>query len=135
MRDGLVAGAIAAVVSGAPSTVHAVATGRDVLETVRAAGSILLPGASDLKLIAAAPIVHGALSLGWGAVLGLILPRRRTVAWGAAAGLAIGAFDLGLARRWFPLIGALPPWPQFADHLAYGVVVGAVLSRRSGRRP
>ena len=77
---------------------------------------------------------HGAISLGWGVVLAAVLPRRRTVVWGALAGLAVAGLDLGvLARRW-PRIRALPTLPQVADHIAFGTLVGAVVSRGAPRR-
>jgi len=126
--DGLVAGAVGAVVSGAPSTAHAVVTGRSGLEAVRAAGTLV-----GSPTVAAGAAVHAVVSLGWGAVLGALLPRRRTVWWGAASGLAVAALDLGLIGRRFPRIRALPALPQVADHLAYGVVVAAVLSARRSR--
>ena len=82
------AGLVAAVLSGAPSTVHALATGRDPLEAALAAGSILLPQERRRgALLAAAVPVHLCLSLGWAVVLdraGVRGARR-----GALAGLAI----------------------------------------------
>jgi hypothetical protein len=130
-RDGVAAGAVAAVVSGAPSTLHALATGRDPLEAALAAGSIVLPGEEPRwRLFLAAIPVHLAISLGWAIVLAAVLPRRHTAALGAVAGLVIAALDLGLIGRRFPRVGALPVVPQIADHVAYGVTVGAVLARR-----
>jgi hypothetical protein len=84
-------------------------------------------------LLGAAP-VHLALSLGWALLLAAVLPRRRTAAFGALAGLAIAGLDLGVVGRRFPRIRALPQAPQVADHLAYGATVGAVLSSRRRRR-
>ena len=126
--DGVVAGAVAGLLSGAPSTVEAVMRGRCPLEATRAAGT-LLGGAS----VPAGLAVHAVLSLGWGTVLGVLLPRRRTVLWGALAGLGIAALDLGVMGRRLPRVRALPTLPQVADHLAYGAVVGAVLSVRRTR--
>jgi hypothetical protein len=135
IADGLIAGAVAAVVSGAPSTVHALATGRDPLEATRAAGTLLLPRETrSLPLLMAAVPVHAALSLGWGLVLAAGLPRRCTVAAGALGGLAIAALDLGVIGGRFPRLRALPQWPQVADHLAYGAAVGAVVARRRAPR-
>ena len=91
------AAAVASVVSGVPSTAHAVLTGRPPLEAARAAAT-LLPGHRDRPGVANGLFVHVAVSAGWGAVLGLVLPKRHTVAWGAAAGLAIAALDLGGSR-------------------------------------
>ena len=129
-RDAIVAGSWAAVLSGAPSTLHALATGRDPLEATTAAGSIVLPRATrTAALVAGAVPVHLALSLGWAFVLqraGVRGPLR-----GAAAGLVIAALDLGVLGRRYPRLRELPPGPQLADHLAYGAVVGFVLGRRS----
>jgi hypothetical protein len=135
ITDGMAAGAVAAVLSGIPSTVIAVARGDDPLESTAAVGSILVPDESGklLRLAAAVP-VHVALSVGWGVVLSALLPRRATIAWGAAAGLCIAALDLGVIGRRFGRIDALPLGPQIADHLAFGVVAGVVLRRRRSRR-
>jgi hypothetical protein len=123
----------AALLSGAPSTLHALATGRDPLAATVAAGSILLPGETlRPRLLAAAVPVHLALSLGWALALDRVGVRgaRR----GALAGLAIGVVDLSIAARVLPRIRALPLVPQLADHVAYGAVAGHVLARsRAGR--
>jgi hypothetical protein len=130
-RDGIAAGSIAAVLSGLPSTVHAVATGRDPLEATLAAGSLLLPGETRRgRLFLAAVPVHVAVSLGWGIVLARVLPRRPGPLAGIASGLAIAALDLGVIGRRFPRVRALPLAPQLADHVVYGATVAAVLARR-----
>ena len=131
IEDGLVAGAVAALLSGAPSTLHALATRTRPLEATLAAGTLLAPRARrpGVLLLAALP-VHVALSLGWALLLAAVLPRRRTVAWATLAGLAIAALDLGVVGRRYPRIRALPPVPQLLDHVAYGATVGVVLSRR-----
>jgi hypothetical protein len=135
LRVGLRAGAVAAVLSGAPSTVHALATGRSPFDAVEAAGTLLLPDDAPPSARAAAGLIaHGAISLGWGVVLAAVLPRRRTVVWGALAGLAIAGLDLGVLGRPWPRIGALPTAPQVADHVAFGALVGAVVSRAGRRR-
>jgi hypothetical protein len=131
MADGIAAGGVAAVVSGIPSTAIALARGEDPLEATVAAGSILLsPRNGKWSHLAAAVPVHVALSLGWGVVLSALLPRRATIAWGAVGGLCIAALDLGVIGRRFARINALPLGPQIADHVAYGIVVGAVLRKR-----
>ena len=81
IEDGLAAGAVAAVLSGAPSTLHALATRTSPLEAT-------------------------------------------------LAGLGIAALDLAVVGRRHPRIRALPVLPQVADHVAYGVTVGAVLRAR-----
>jgi hypothetical protein len=120
------AAAWAALLSGAPSTVHALATGRDPLEATLAAGSILLPRETDRARLAAAAVpVHLALSLGWTAVLDRA--GVRTARRGALAGLAIAALDLGLVGRRHPRVRALPLLPQVADHVAFGIVAALFL--------
>jgi hypothetical protein len=132
--DALAAGAVAAVLSGAPSTLHALLTGRDPLEASLAAGTLLLPRERrPARLLPAAAVAHVALSLGWAAVLAVVLPRRHATAGAVVAGLAIAALDLGVVGRRFDRIRALPLAPQVLDHVAYAVTVAVVLERR-GRR-
>jgi hypothetical protein len=134
-RRVVAAGTVAAVLSGAPSTVHAVATGGDPWAATLAAGSVLLPHETRRgRLVFAAAVLHGALSLGWAAVLARVL-RRPSVVSGAVAGLGIAALDLGLIGRRLPGIRALPQAPQVADHVAYGVAVAVVLQRWPAHRP
>ncbi len=131
LADGAAAGAVAAIVSAAPSTAHAIATGGDVLEPTRAAGSILLPNEQRpaILLLAAVP-VHVLLSLGWGVVLAAVLRDRATPALGIVAGAAIAVCDLLVIGRRWPRIRELPFAPQLADHLMFGLATGLVLQRR-----
>jgi len=122
------AAAWAAALSGIPSTVHALATGRDPLQAALAVGSILLTAETRRgRLLSAAVPVHLGISLGWT----LVFHRAgiRDVGHGAVAGLAIGALDLGIAARCFPRVQALPLLPQFADHAAFGAIAGLLLGR------
>lgn len=121
-RPVLTAAAAAAVVSGAPSTVLALVRGQPVLEATRAAGTLL--GAPTLPR---AMVAHAAISLWWTAVLAHLLPRRRRAAWGGAAGVAIATLDLAVVGPRFPAVRELPAIAQYLDHVAFGVVVGAVL--------
>ena len=125
------AGLIAGAVSGTPSTLHALCNGGDPWQATLAAGSLLLPHETrSRRLVAGALVVHGVLSFGWAAVLTATLPRRHTVTWGAVAGAVIAALDLGVVGRHNARIRALPGLAQLADHVAFGVTVGAVVSRR-----
>jgi hypothetical protein len=83
-HDVLIAGACAALLSTIPSTVHAWWMDHDIMEATRAAGAMLIPANSNLRVIG--PV--------------------------------------------FPEVYALPFWPQFADHLAWGGTLRAVLSWR-----
>jgi len=122
------AAAWAAALSGIPSTVHALATGRDPLEAARAADAILLPQeTSPERLLAAAVPVHLAISVAWTVVLDRA--GVRGALRGGLAGLAIAALDLGVASARYPRIRRLPLGPQLADHAAFGAIAGRLLQR------
>ncbi|MGI8614308.1 MAG: hypothetical protein ACR2KL_10275 [Nocardioidaceae bacterium] len=121
------AGIVAAVLSGAPSTLYALASGRDPAEATLAAGSILLPREQRIgPLLATGLCVHVSLSLGWAAVLDRLLPAPARLRSAAIAGLLIAGLDLGIIGRRFPRIRRLPVLPQLADHVAYALVVAAL---------
>jgi hypothetical protein len=127
------AAAIAATFSGAPSTAIAVVRGDDLLEPVRAAGTLLVPadGDEDLLLVAGG-LAHVAISFWWTVVLAAVLPRNRPLLWGAVAGAAIHALDMGIIARRFPRLDALERGPQLADHVAFGMLAADRLRRCSG---
>jgi hypothetical protein len=111
------------VLSGAPSTAYTLATGGDLLESTRAAGTLL-----GRPTVLRGALAHAAVSLWW--TLALYKLGVRTPATGAVVGAAIAGLDLGVVGRRFPAIRSLAPLPQLADHLAFGAVVGWVLSSR-----
>jgi hypothetical protein len=119
------------VLSGVPSTVWAFSRGEDPLAATRAAGRLLLPGATDPgPLFASAAAAHGALSLWWTAVLSR-LPGGPLRA--AGYGAAIAALDLGIAHavrgRRFGPTADLAVLPQLADHLAFAVIARSALGQ------
>ena len=131
VRDVVLAGAIAATVSGLPSTAWALATGADPLAATRAAGT-LLPGRPRRPSVVGGAVAHVAIAALWTAAFGAIARHVRIgAAAGAVGGLAIAALDLGAVGRHYPAIAALPRVPQWADHLAFGAVLGGVLHRRT----
>lgn len=134
-RDLFYAWLVATVFSGLPSTLHALATGADVLEATRAAGAMLLPRATDtVTLFAAAAIVHPAVSLFWTLVFAMLLPRRHVTLGATIGAAAVALLDLRvIAPMLFPAVAALPFWPQFADHLAWGALLGGTLQLRARR--
>jgi hypothetical protein len=135
IEDALWAALPAALLSGAPSTLWALATGRDPLAASRAAGNLLLPAtASASSLLIAGAVAHVAISIAWATVLSFVLPRRHTVLVATVAGAAIAVLDLGFIGRLFPLIAELEFVPQLADHLAYAAIVGALIARRRRAR-
>ncbi|HEX7522180.1 MAG TPA: hypothetical protein VF441_09030 [Acidimicrobiia bacterium] len=136
VRAGVRAGAIAAILSGLPSTVHTLMRGGDLTESTQAVGTVLLgDDAPPGSLLLAGAAAHVAISLGWAAVLAAFVPSRHPVRWGIGAGLVIAALDLGVIGRRFARVRALPPAPQIADHMAFGAVVALVVSGSRGRIP
>jgi hypothetical protein len=126
----------ATLLSGIPSTLYALLTGRDLLEATRAAAAMFpLSG----NVFADAALVHASVSLFWALVLAFVLPRRRVLAWSVVASIAIGVLDLRLiAPLLFPEVAALDFWPQMADHLMWGMCFGGVLrlrQKKSGSDP
>ena len=120
----------AGVLSGIPSTAHALVTGRDPMDSVRAAGTLVVPDDDPpTSRVVAGLAAHGVITVLWTVVLAIVLPRRRTALWGALAGVGIAALDLGIAQRRFPAIAALPRGAQVADHVVFGAIVGLVIGR------
>jgi hypothetical protein len=134
-RQGLLAGAVAGVAAGTPSTLHAAVTRRPVTASTRAiAGLLGLDRAPAPVQLVAGAAVHAGLSIGWATVAARALPRRHPVLAGTVAGVAVGVVDLGIGRRRVPAIRALPYWPQLVDHALFGAVTGAVLARLRRQR-
>ena len=129
-QDAVTAGLIAAATSGVPSTLITLARREAVLDGARAAGAMVLPRETrTVPLLAAAVPVHLLLSVGWAVVLERTLPPGRELWGGLAGGLAVAALDLGVIGRRLPAIASLPQPRQWADHVAYGLTVGAVVAR------
>lgn len=113
---------VAVVLSGVPSTMHALAVGDSPLRATRAAGSLVRGGAG------AGVVVHLAVSAFWTFVLTRL--RVRGVVGGAVAGMLIAALDLEVIGRHNPQIRALPRAPQWLDHVAFGVLLACRADRR-----
>ncbi len=119
--------AVASVASGVPSSAYALLRGGDPLtqglDATRAIGTLVWPGTPGLVRGA---LAHGAISLVVGGALGITLPRRHSLTWGALAGLAIGWVNLRvIAPRRYPVIASLPLGPQLADNAAFGAIFAA----------
>jgi hypothetical protein len=133
-RPVIEASLVAATLSGAPSTIHALIAGRSlsgtlayVADATRAVGTLVPPGRPGLVRGA---VVHLGISVVCAGAEARILPAQRPVAWGAGAGAVLGVVNIGLIGRAFPAIAALPTMPQIADNIMFGAVVAAVLARR-----
>ena len=125
-RDIVRAAALAATLSGAPSTAWTLAQRGDLLASTRAAGAMV----GGEPRLGRGVVVHAVVSLLWTAVLAVVLPRRHAVVAGAVAGGAIAALDIGvIAPRRFRAIVSLPRGPVVADHVAFGALVGWSLAR------
>lgn len=135
-RDLFRAWLVATVFSGLPSTLYALGTGGDPLEATRAAGTMLIaPDRGLAALVLAAGAVHAVVSAFWAGIFALLLPRRRVASWAMAGAAAVAVLDLGIiAPRFFPSVAALDFWPQFADHLTWGLLLGATLGYCEARR-
>ena len=125
--------AVAATLSGAPSTFHALWRHRDlravlvsVGEATRAVGTLLPPRRRGLIR---GTIAHIGISAICGQALARTLPEHNSVGWGAVAGLATGVINVGVIGRRFPEIRALPFLPQLADNVAFGAVFALVVDR------
>ena len=79
--------------------------------------------------LARGALAHAVVSTIWAVVLVAILPCSLGDHPRRVAGVGIAAVDLGVADRVVPAIAALPRAPQVADHVAFGVLVGAVIER------
>ena len=126
----MTAGLIAAATERHAVDLITLARGEDVLDGARAAGAMVLPRETrTVPLLAAAdarpPDALGRLGRG----ARPRAPAGREVAGGVAGGLLIAALDLGVIGRRLPAIRSLPQPRQWADHVAYGLTVGAVLAR------
>jgi hypothetical protein len=134
-RDLFYAWLVATLFSGAPSTLYALLTDADPLEATRAAGAMIATaGATPLQLFMAAGLVHAAISLFWTLVFGFMLPRRHVLAWALLGSAAVALLDLRvIAPLVFPSVAALPFWPQLADHLMWGGLLGSTLQFRTRR--
>jgi hypothetical protein len=76
-------------------------------------------------------IVHIGVSAAWTAAFGLAARRWRFgVVRGAIGGLGIASLDLLIIGRRFPFVAALPQGPQWADHVAFGAILGRALRPR-----
>jgi hypothetical protein len=122
--------------SGVPSTVFFLAAGQPLWPPVHAVGSMLVSSnAAPWLIFVAAAAVHGAVSLLWTIVVACLIPVNHVVPWALAASGLIAAFDLRIvAPLFFPEVARLSFWPQFADHLAWGLLVGMTLVLRRAQK-
>lgn len=133
---------LAAVLSGAPSTVHVFIKRRSVrsaaayvYDATRAIGTLVPPGRPGFGR---GVLAHLAISMLCGETLARILPPEHGAAWGAAGGLVFGVINVGVIEKLFPALSGLPQMPQLADNVMFGTVFAVALDKRDpqfrGRR-
>ena len=101
--------AVAAALSGAPSTLEALRRQRDfrsvvayVWDATCVVGTLVPPGRPGFIRGA---LLHVGISVLCGEGLARTVPETNSVIWGAGAGLAIGAINVGVIGRRYPARG------------------------------
>jgi hypothetical protein len=125
--------AVAAALSGAPSTLDAFRRQRDlrsvttyVWDATCSVATLIPPGRPDFVRGA---LLHVGISILCGEGLARTVPETHSVMWGAGAGLAIGVINVGVIGRRYPAIAGLPLVPQLADNVAFGALFAFVVDR------
>jgi len=122
---------VASLAGGLPSTTLAALQGRPVvaygLDTTRRVGVLVPP---FRRGFARGVLAHAVISVVAGEVLAATLPRPRSIAWGAAAGLVMGIVNVGVIGRRIPAIAELPLAPQLADNIAFGMIFAAIVDHK-----
>ena len=124
---------LAAVLSGAPSTVHVLIQRRSlrsatayVYDATRAIGTLVPPGRPGFGR---GVLAHLAISMLCGETLARTLPRDHGAAWGAAGGFLFGLINVGVIGKSLPAIRGLPLIPQLADNVMFGAVFAVALDK------
>lgn len=142
---GLLGGAAGGLVMAAPALLWGWLSGRGIWYPANLLAGMVRPGmnalpASELASfrpawLGIAIAIHAAMSLGLGAILGLLLPRLRAVpaalAWGGLLmPLLWTAMSYGLMGVVNPLLQERVDWPWFvASQFVFGVAASVVVDR------
>lgn len=145
LKAGLIGGTAGGLVMPFPAVLWSLSTGRGVWYPVNLLAGMVLPGMDKLPtadLIAFRPewvtiamAIHAAMSLGFGLLFGLFLPRFRpipsTMAWGGLLmPLLWTSVSFGLMGVVNPLLQERVDWPWFiASQFVFGVVTAVVVER------
>ena len=97
-----------------------------VWDTTCSVGTLVPPGQPDFMRGA---LLHVGISVLCGEGLARTVPETNSVIWGAGAGLAIGAINVGVIGRRYPAIARLPLVPQLADNVAFGALFAFIVDR------
>ncbi len=128
-----------------PAVLWGLWSGRGIWYPANLLAAMVVPGMDRLPAaeldafhpgwLAIAVAIHVAMSLGFGAVFGLVLPRLRpipsTLAWGALLmPLLWTAVSFGLMGVVNPLLQARVNWPWFiASQFVFGIATAIVVER------
>jgi hypothetical protein len=145
LKAGLVGGIAGGLAMPIPAVLWSLSSGRGIWYPANLLAGLALPDmgklpAFELKVfhpnwLAIALTIHVAMSLGFGAILGLMMPRLRpipsTLAWGGLLmPLLWTAVSFGLMGVVNPLLQERVSWPWFiASQFVFGVVTAIVVER------
>ncbi len=143
LRSGLLGGIAGGLVMPIPAVLWGLSSGRGIWYPANLLAGMVLPGmdklpAADLNAfhpgwLAIAATIHVAMSLGFGAIFGLLLPRLRpipsTLAWGGLLmPLIWSSVSFSLMGVVNPLLQRRVDWPWFiASQFVFGVVTAVVV--------
>jgi hypothetical protein len=145
LKAGLVGGLAGGLAMPVPAVLWSLSSGRGIWYPANLLAGMVVPGlgklsASELDAfhpgwLAAALAIHVAMSLAFGAILGLMMPRLRpipsTLAWGGLLmPLLWTAVSFGLMGVVNPLLQSRVDWPWFvASQFVFGIVTAIVVER------
>jgi hypothetical protein len=145
LRAGLAGGAAGGLVMPIPAVLWSLATGRGVWYPANLLAGLVLPDMDKLPAaelakfrpgwLAIALAIHVTMSLGFGAIFGLLMPRFRpipsTLAWGGLLmPLLWTSVCFGLMGVVNPLLQERVSWPWFiASQFVFGIVTAIVVER------
>jgi hypothetical protein len=145
LKAGLFGGVAGGLAMPIPALLWSLWSGRGIWYPANLLAGMVVPGLSKLPAseldafhpgwLAAALVIHLAMSLAFGATLGLLLPRFRpipsTLAWGGLLmPLLWTAVSFGLMGVVNPLLQSRVDWPWFvASQFVFGVVTAIVVER------
>jgi hypothetical protein len=130
VKDFIYAGMLAGIFSGIPSICYFLFLGIDWTHSTKALGLIFFDASQPgFFIYASAGIIHFTVSCFWSFILRMFLPRKNTIIWAGFAGILIAFFDLIIIARFIPTLANLDFYPQLADHILWGIIVGFIYNR------
>jgi len=126
-KDFIYAALIAGIFSGIPSISYYISTGLDWTHSTKAIGLIFFDTSQSWTLIfGSATLFHFVVSCFWSFILRIFLPKKNQIILAGFAGILIALFDLKIIAPFIPSLANLDFYPQLADHILWGMIVGFV---------